>query len=59
MPRSGGAFYYGGTMGIFNDSIKSVRSSVNSMGGKRKGKGGGKKKTPGAHILRGNQPKLR
>ncbi len=46
-------------MGVFNDSIKSIRSSVNSIGSKKGKGGGGKKKTPGAHILRGNQPKLR
>ena len=40
-------------MGIFNESIKTIKNSTNSIGGKgKKSKGSGGKKTPGAGILR-------
>lgn len=45
-------------MGILKGTIKNIHSSINSIGGRKKGGSGGKKKTPGAGLLR-NTGKVR
>jgi len=47
-------------MGILKGTIKTIHSSINSIGGgKGKKGGGGKKKTPGAGLLRGQKIRMK
>ena len=45
-------------MGILKGTIKNINSSINSIGGSKGGKGG-KKKTPGAGLLRNQKIRMK